>query len=201
MARLIRPSSRHDRRRAPVRRDQRLPRCRELDRDDRVDPRAVAAPRGAVGDGVQLRRTVYLSAGRRQYDLEDHQDPARRPAFVWVVIVRPVRRDPVEPVDVVVGPALVELARADRWPVGRGASPTAGASVLDKANLYKTLYFIILAPLIGLILGGLMMFGSTGCSGGCGRANRQGLPARRSSCRRRRTRSATAATTRRRRSA
>ena len=33
-----------------------------------------------------------------------------------------------------------------------------GFSVLVKANLYKTLYFIILAPVLGLILGALFMF-------------------------------------------
>src|SRR3569623_1830059 len=32
-----------------------------------------------------------------------------------------------------------------------------GPAVLEKASLYKTLYFIILAPLIGLLLGGLIM--------------------------------------------
>ncbi|MEO8842231.1 MAG: inorganic phosphate transporter [Kofleriaceae bacterium] len=31
-------------------------------------------------------------------------------------------------------------------------------SVLDQANLLKTLYFIVLAPIIGLVLGGLFMF-------------------------------------------
>jgi len=32
-----------------------------------------------------------------------------------------------------------------------------GPAVLEKASLYKTLYFIILAPVIGLLLGGLIM--------------------------------------------
>ncbi|HUS32978.1 MAG TPA: inorganic phosphate transporter [Kofleriaceae bacterium] len=32
-----------------------------------------------------------------------------------------------------------------------------GPAVLETANLYKTLYFIILAPVIGLLLGGLLM--------------------------------------------
>src|SRR3954470_9409739 len=32
-----------------------------------------------------------------------------------------------------------------------------GTAVLEGANLYRTLYFIILAPLIGLVLGGMIM--------------------------------------------
>src|SRR5665811_1707012 len=34
-----------------------------------------------------------------------------------------------------------------------------GFDVLDKPNLYKTLEFILIAPLLGLILGGALMFG------------------------------------------
>ena len=90
----------------------------------------VLSPRLAVlwATRLQLRRAVHLPRGRRQHDREDHRrSTASDPRVRVGRDLRPRRRDRVEPADVVVGPAVVELARADRRPVGRRASRTAGS--------------------------------------------------------------------------
>ena len=55
---------RPDRRRAGVRLPQRPARCRQLDRDHRLDPRAAAALCGDVGGVLQLHRVPVLRPAR-----------------------------------------------------------------------------------------------------------------------------------------
>ena len=83
----------------------------------------------------------------------DHSDPA----FVWIVICG------------LVG-AIVWNVLTWWWGLPSSSSHAligglsgagiayGGADILEEASLYKTLYFIVLAPIIGLILGGLIMW-------------------------------------------
>ena len=181
---------------AGVRLHQRLSRRGELDRHRRLDARAVAALRRALGGVLQLRRLPRLPDARRDHDRQGRRRPegdrhGRR-------VRRAHRRHRLGPDHLVVRHPVELVARADRR-ARRRRRRQAGAAVLDAAGLTKIGLSIVLSPLLGLALGFSLMVAVfwifrrftparvDACSGAC------------SSSRRRSTASATAATTRRRR--
>ena len=106
--------SRHPRRRrrADLRLHQRLPRRRQLDRDRRLHPRAVARPGRDVGGVFQLRRRVRVRHRRRQ-DRRLRDGRHQRRDLVGDPR-RPDRRDRLGPDHLVLRPADQLVARADR---------------------------------------------------------------------------------------
>ena len=114
----------------------------------------VLSPRVAVlwAAIVQLHRAVHLPSGRRRHDLEDRSTSrATEPAYVWVVICG------------LVGAIAWNLLT---WWWGLPSSSShaligglSGAGIAfgghrtrcSSATIAKTLYFIPLAPLIGLV--------------------------------------------------
>ena len=191
-------ADRAHRRRARVRLPQRAPRCGELDRDDRLDPRAAAEHGGHLGGVLQFHRLPVLRAARRQdrsatgSSTPRSSTPRRSSArssgaIIWNIITW-LLGIPSSSSHALIGGL-----------VGAGVAK-AGLGAIIWYGLVKTAAAIVLSPLIGFMLGAAA--DARRCRGSSS-ARRRSRSTRWfrgcSSSRRRSIRSATAATTRRRR--
>ena len=143
LSRWMLPAGRRrpDRRRARLRLHQRLPRRRQLDRDGRLDARAVAGQGGHLGGVLQLRRRVHLRhRGREDRRLGHgrHQDRHLRGD-----LRRPDRRDRLGPDHLVLRPADQLVARADRRLRRRGGRQGRLRARSSRRAGRKTLIFIV----------------------------------------------------------
>ena len=112
----------------------------------------------AVGGGIQLPGCVF-SGHRCRQDHRPRHDSARCRRSIRRA-GRVVRRHYLGSADVVVGPAHFLVARVDGWICRRRHDARGifirmafGSSVIIAAGWYKTLIFIVVAPIMGLVMG------------------------------------------------
>ena len=131
-----------------------IPRCSQQHCHGCVDSSSVTKISGRMGGIFQLCGCVFAGDGRGQDDWRGHDSNQRSDAICSHCGA--AGGDCVGFADLVVGTANFFFPCPDRWLCGRSRD-ARGWHVIVPEGWYKTLAFIVIAPLIGLVLGFIFM--------------------------------------------